>query len=116
MKRVATGTLFALTALVLASTLGACDDSALPGHGNLQTATSCTEMRSCDTCTPVAGCGWCFNGTGSGTCVADPDQCSGAQFSWTWEPSGCRVNADASTIDPDAGALDASHDGSPEAQ
>ena len=121
MKRVAVGTLFAL--LVLASTLGGCEDRGFRGDGISQRASACAQMTSCDTCTPVVGCGWCFHGNGGGSCVADPDQCGGQQFSWTWEPNGCRVGADASTIEIDAGhgdatsdsASDAPHDGASDA-
>jgi hypothetical protein len=37
-------------------------------------------------------------------CAASPDECVTPAFGWTWNPSGCRIPADASTAQaPDAG-------------
>ncbi len=55
----------------------------------------CRQFPSCGTCTPVSGCGWCFNADGTGLCAAGPDECPTPVFSWTWNPSGCRIPADA---------------------
>jgi hypothetical protein len=113
MKRILTA---ALTALLLAIALGACDDGSQddPGYGYASSGVDCSQYASCGTCTPVLGCGWCYNGNGAGTCASDPDRCTGSQFSWTWEPTGCRVAADASAVGVDAGAesgADAALDG-----
>jgi hypothetical protein len=68
----------------------------------------CRQYASCGTCTPVLGCGWCFDSDGTGECVSTPAACSTPVFSWTWNPSGCRVPADAQAGSPpsaiDAGA------------
>src|SRR5580700_1901299 len=58
----------------------------------------CSAFVSCETCTPANGCGWCYDSNGTGTCAASPDECPTLAFSWTWDPSGCRVTADASVI------------------
>jgi hypothetical protein len=56
----------------------------------------------------VYGCGWCSTSSGS-ACLSDPDECAGAaQFSWTWEPTGCTVGADAGVTVKDGEAPDAS--------
>ncbi|MBV9945324.1 MAG: hypothetical protein JOZ69_00570 [Myxococcales bacterium] len=89
------------SALVLASFValaaGACDDTSAStvyvsgGH-----AGGCHQYDSCSSCTPVLGCGWCYLEDGTGRCVSDPDECSQSMvFTWTWNPSGCRVGADA---------------------
>jgi hypothetical protein len=49
----------------------------------------CVGASSCGTCTPLRGCGWCANSAGGGVCLSQPNQCSGARFTWTWEPSAC---------------------------
>jgi hypothetical protein len=72
------------------------DDS--PSYGGSWSDYSyCRQYTSCGTCTPVDGCGWCFDADGQGECVSGPDQCSSQTFTWTWNSSGCRVAADAST-------------------
>ena len=58
----------------------------------------CSGFVSCETCTPANGCGWCYDSNGTGTCAASPDECPTQSFSWTWDPSGCRVTADASVV------------------
>src|SRR4051812_25643239 len=86
-----------LAASTVAISLAACnDDSGLYGYPSQPYGDSCRLYTSCDTCTPVAGCGWCFVGN-KGACVAHPDECAGVSaFSWTWDPSGCHLPADAS--------------------
>jgi len=86
----------ALLAAMIALGVGACDARSdyYDGYGS---SSSCAAYTSCQTCTPVLGCGWCMNGNGTGTCAPGPDYCTGQQFSWTWEPTGCHVPADAST-------------------
>jgi hypothetical protein len=87
--------------------LGACDTGGSWGYGGYSGGggeTSCSAYTSCDTCTPVSGCGWCTAPSGSGVCSPDPDDCPTEQFSWTWNPSGCRVVADASVGVSDGGA------------
>jgi hypothetical protein len=85
--------------------LGACGDEkvrlepfAAPSRA------SCGAYASCSACTPVVGCGWCDNADGTGTCATSPDACAGAAFSWTWDPSGCRVPAEAGVLPVDAAA------------
>jgi hypothetical protein len=87
-----------LAASTIAIGLAACDDdSGLYGYPSRYGGDYCRVYTSCDTCTPVAGCGWCFIGN-KGACVAHPDECAGVSaFSWTWDPTGCHVGADAST-------------------
>ena len=78
--------------------LGACEsDSADDGGGGCAYGyhDACHQFASCGTCTPVNGCGWCFDSNGTGICAASPDECATPAFSWTWNPSGCRVPADA---------------------
>ncbi len=67
---------------------------------------ACHLYASCGACTPVEGCGWCYDSNGAGQCASDPDFCATQEFTWTWDPSGCRVEADAGiSIEPaDAGA------------
>jgi hypothetical protein len=77
--------------------LGACesdsgDDSVGSGGGYYD---ACRNYTSCSTCTPIEGCGWCFDSDGTGMCAASPDECVTPAFSWTWNPSGCRIPADA---------------------
>lgn len=93
-----------LMAAVIALGLGACDGNHDEyGMSGGRSSADCSQHTTCGTCTPVVGCGWCFNGNGVGSCAADPDACKGSAFSWTWEPTGCRVSADASTVPGDAG-------------
>ena len=99
MKRIIVGALVASAAFVIGVSLPACDGGPShhkAGHGSRSSARSCSRFATCDTCTPILGCGWCFNSGGAGTCAADPDECLTPQFSWTWDPVGCRVSADAS--------------------
>jgi len=63
--------------------------------GGADYAADCSQFASCNACTPINGCGWCYNSDGTGTCAASPDQCPTQSFSWTWDPDGCRVVADA---------------------
>jgi hypothetical protein len=86
-----------LIASALTVMLAACDVG-LSGSvgGYAGGSTSCSPYLSCDTCTPVSGCGWCIAPGGAGVCASDPDDCPTSQFSWTWDPKGCRVAADAS--------------------
>jgi hypothetical protein len=91
MNRALLGTLLAST-LVMA--FSACDAGLSGSVG--PAPTNCSPYLSCDTCTPVYGCGWCAAPNGSGVCASDPDYCPTLEFSWTWDPKGCRVAADAS--------------------
>lgn len=68
----------------------------------------CSGVSSCGECTPIVGCGWCSYPSGGGACVSEPDLCSGPEFRWDWEPSGCPgATPDASS---DAPKSDASTD------
>jgi hypothetical protein len=59
----------------------------------------CREATSCASCTPIVGCGWCQLPDGTGRCVDDPNDCSDETvFSWTWDPSGCRVPIEAGAV------------------
>lgn len=105
-----------LSIAAIALVVGACDDNMHDGgYGYSSQAAYCTQFSSCGTCTPVLGCGWCYNGDGTGTCTSDPDYCTGKQFSWTWEPTGCHVVADAGTGTRDGGASDGASDAPSEA-
>jgi hypothetical protein len=75
----------------------------------------CRRFASCSACTPVNGCGWCFDSDGTGICAASPDECVTPAFSWTWNPSGCRVAADAGAATPpeDAAAAPPAQDAMP---
>jgi hypothetical protein len=92
----------AVTIAAAALVLGACesnsgDDSAgYAGYAGPH-SDGCSQFSSCGTCTPVDGCGWCFDSDGTGMCAASPDECATPIFSWTWNPNGCRVPADAGT-------------------
>jgi hypothetical protein len=91
-------------ALVVGACNGGDDSSASFGGYSAYGGNGCQQFSSCSACTPVAGCGWCFDSDGSGMCAASPDQCATPAFSWTWNPSGCRIAADASTAQlPGAG-------------
>jgi hypothetical protein len=90
--------------------VGACnggDDSSATSYGGYGAyGDGCHAFSSCTTCTPVNGCGWCFNSDGTGMCTASPDECATPVFSWTWNPSGCRVAADASAVQaPEASSV-----------
>jgi hypothetical protein len=87
----------------------ACDDGSGWGYaGGGGYAGSCSLQLSCGTCTPVNGCGWCTAPNGMGVCASDPDYCPTQEFTWTWDPSGCRVAADASVIPGDGETPDSS--------
>jgi hypothetical protein len=78
---------------------GACDDNVDDtSYYSTTSNADCTRYTTCGTCTPVVGCGWCTSADGTGACASDPDYCTGKAFSWTWEPTGCRVAADASAV------------------
>jgi hypothetical protein len=83
-------------ALVLAS---ACDDGTVSfegGSGGWAGGSTCAQYTTCGECTPVDGCGWCTVGPNQGMCVSDPNECaSSPAFTWTWNPDGCFVAADA---------------------
>jgi hypothetical protein len=87
----------------VALVLGACSerDQSVGGVYGGPVA-NCAVYTSCGTCTPVPGCGWCYNADGTGTCAPDPDGCTTPSFSWTWEPNGCRVGAEAGVVSYDA--------------
>ena len=111
MRRVLTGVLLAS---VIVCVLGACDDESYRSWGGGRRFVACGSYASCDTCTPVLGCGWCTAPNGSGVCSPDPDDCPTQEFSWTWNPSGCRVAADASVVALD-GAPEIADTGTPTA-
>jgi hypothetical protein len=105
-----------LLASGVAVTLASCSDERQRRYDDYGGyADSCATYDSCGTCTPVVGCGWCYNGDGTGTCTNGPDQCPALEFSWTWEPSGCRSPADAGVSTKDA-AGDQDTGPSPDAQ
>jgi hypothetical protein len=85
--------------LFVALPLGACSEDTGDGRafsaGRAREHGACLQYTSCATCTPVVGCGWCYLADGTGKCADDPDDCPGTAFSWTWEPSGCHVAAEA---------------------
>jgi hypothetical protein len=97
----------ALLALTFALLSGGCIDNG--GYTGSQTygPVDCTRFTSCAACTPVLGCGWCWMGN-KGACVDQPNACAGvANFSWTWELSGCPDAPDAgATTDGSASASD----------
>lgn len=100
MQRILVGTLLAS---VIALSLGACstDDGWGDARGAPQLA-DCAQLTSCESCTPIVGCGWCSNGQGQGACASGPDQCGTTTFTWSWDATGCRASADASTVGVDA--------------
>jgi hypothetical protein len=57
-------------------------------HHAVRVVDPCLSATSCGTCTPRPGCGWCASSAG-GRCLSQPNECSGAQFTWTWEPAAC---------------------------
>lgn len=90
--------LFSFAAL----TLGACE-SGSSGPRYAYVYSGCNQYPSCETCTPAAGCGWCDKNDGTGICADDPNDCAASTvFRWTWEPSGCRIFADAGVNASDA--------------
>jgi hypothetical protein len=94
MKRAATAFLCLLGA---ALSLGACEGDGSTSSGGAGYAyAACNQYASCEACTPIQGCGWCYKDDGAGVCADDPNDCATAtSFRWTWEPTGCRVTADA---------------------
>lgn len=104
MKRVFSAFSAVLVALGVALTVAACSDH--ERFDESQSRADCSRFTSCGACTPVLGCGWCSTSSGSGICTDQPNDCASAQqFSWTWEPSGCRAGADASVVGVDSGKL-----------
>jgi hypothetical protein len=100
-----------IAASLVAVVVGACGNNAGGPDGGPDLTGFCSQFTTCGTCTPQNGCGWCYDSDGTGTCAADPDECSTPAFSWTWDPDGCRVAADASVVPepapssaPEAGA------------
>jgi hypothetical protein len=98
---------------LIALLIGACDDGEY-GYDQGARNVACGQFTSCDTCTPIMGCGWCYTGNGTGTCTDGPQDCSPEPGGgWTWDPSGCRVGAEAGTgggPGTDASARDAAED------
>jgi hypothetical protein len=111
-------TLFFGASLVL-SLASACDSGNYGyGPGWAGGGDPCNQYASCGACTPVNGCGWCTTGVGQGTCASDPNECANATaFSWTWEPDGCFVAADAGVASSpaDAGTSTSSGNSLPDA-
>jgi hypothetical protein len=105
-----------LSSLLIGLSLAACDGGYNTRPYGEPYATQCHAYASCASCTPVTGCGWCFGADGHGACAADPDECRGPSFAWTWEPTGCRTPADAgissnaSDASEDVGATDATRE------
>jgi hypothetical protein len=91
-------TLIAL-ALVACEGEGGGSVSYVAGGGS---SADCNRYTACGACTPVVGCGWCYNSDGTGTCAASPDLCPTPSFTWTWNPSGCLVLAEAGVATGDA--------------
>jgi hypothetical protein len=109
MSRLLNAMLPALATLLL---ICACDTgTGYDGYRPYGGAGPCKTFTSCGTCTPISGCGWCFTGAGNsdGVCTDEPNDCPTLQFSWTWDPNGCRVSADAGigSDAADAGVLPA---------
>jgi hypothetical protein len=106
----------ALVVSVLGLAFAACDSGdgyGESGYGGIDygPAYGCGAYTSCQACTPVNGCGWCYDSDGTGTCTASPSLCKTPSFSWTWNPEGCRVSAEAGvtpTRDASADAHEAS--------
>ncbi len=84
----------AAAAALIAIPLGACSSDGGQG-ANPPAVTDCAQFTSCAACTPVIGCGWCYDSDGTGACAPGPNGCATPSFSWTWNPSGCRVTAEA---------------------
>lgn len=115
MKRIFTGLLLAAS---IGIAVAACDDhdhDYESAYGGADDSAYCGQATTCGSCTPLNGCGWCFNSDGTGTCASGPDQCSTPEFSWTWDPSGCRETADAGVVAaPDTGTTAAEAGASPD--
>ena len=88
----------AIVASLVGLALAACGNDGGGDDAGPDLAGYCSAFVSCETCTPANGCGWCYDSNGTGTCAASPDECPTLSFSWTWDPSGCRVTADASVV------------------
>jgi hypothetical protein len=88
----------AIVASLVGLALAACGNDGGGVDAGPDFAGYCSAFVSCETCTPANGCGWCYDSNGTGTCAASPDECPTLSFSWTWDPSGCRVTADASVV------------------
>jgi hypothetical protein len=97
--------LVAASIALVALALGACETNSDDGAVYSGYSDGCRQFTTCGTCTPVLGCGWCFDSDGTGICAADPDECVTPVFSWTWNPSGCRVPATVGAGQADAGAV-----------
>jgi hypothetical protein len=96
--------LTALLISVVALLVGACDSNNEPPQGAPSGYLGCRQYTSCASCTPVSGCGWCYLADGTGRCADDPNDCAGSPvFTWTWNPNGCYVTADASVVPADSG-------------
>jgi hypothetical protein len=82
----------------------ACEVDSTDRGGEFSFDDGCLQFASCGTCTPISGCGWCFDSDGTGMCASGPGACATSASRWTWDPSGCRVAAEAGTGPaPDAG-------------
>lgn len=95
-------TLFSALSCVLAlSFVGCSSDEERSGRdGHVDYADRCGGARSCGACTPIVGCGWCAYADGTGACAAGPSMCTGSEFRWNWEPSGCPTStSDGGTSD-----------------
>jgi hypothetical protein len=104
MNRPFAGTMFSLAASLALGACGSNSSGATYESGGYAYVDGCQTFASCQACTPQDGCGWCYNADGTGQCASSPDQCATEEFEWTWNPSGCRVAATASTVaTPDAG-------------
>jgi len=82
------------------------------GYGAAYDYGYCRQYGSCDECTPIYGCGWCTYGQRQGVCLGNPDECRTQQFTWTWEPRGCGLLADAGSTASDSGSDGSSADAS----
>jgi hypothetical protein len=112
-----------LAAAVAASTvalgLAACDGGGHRVHDRDFDDDPCNSYSSCESCTPILGCGWCYKSDGTGACASSSIECESAPaFSWTWDPTGCHVGADAAVTAADgapgpADAVPGSADGTP---
>jgi hypothetical protein len=98
-KAAGPATLIALALVACES--GGGDSSYVTGSGS---SAVCSQQTTCGACTPVLGCGWCYNSDGTGTCAASPDQCPTQVFTWTWNPDGCLVLAEAGVAAEEAQA------------
>ena len=115
MTRILAGT---LVAAAVGMAVGACDDGRYRNRDGYDDA--CYQYSSCGSCTPVAGCGWCYNSDGTGQCAAGPGACTTTEFTWTWNPDGCRATADAGVgstckVPPGASTYDAGAPGTGDA-